>query len=144
MPKKITFSNMRSRKPVLDTNDDDDIVVVEKQYQRKTPEELAAEERERVDILKEDRAERYRRRSRRVTSVTLDPEVFEIAKRLGNGNVSRGLDRAIFHYVDCRRVERDERKRVSNRGSAYRRTPARTHKKQGIDAERLNARRKQQ
>ena len=40
------------------------------------------------------------RRKRRKAYVTLDPLAHAIAKKLGNGNVSRGIDTALFAYQE--------------------------------------------
>jgi hypothetical protein len=43
-------------------------------------------------------ADHYRARKR--INLTLDAQAVHIAKKLGDGNVSRGVDRAIFFYRD--------------------------------------------
>lgn len=48
-------------------------------------------------------------RSRVRTYVTMDPDARRIAKRIGNGVISRGIDRALFHFADCRKVKRVKR-----------------------------------
>jgi hypothetical protein len=40
-------------------------------------------------------------RKRVRTYVTMDPQARVIAKKIGNGVVSRGIDRALFHFADC-------------------------------------------
>jgi hypothetical protein len=43
-------------------------------------------------------ADHFRKRKR--INLTLDPLAAAIAKKLGDGNMSRGLDRAVFFYRD--------------------------------------------
>jgi hypothetical protein len=45
-------------------------------------------------------------RKRLRTYVTMDPNAKAIAKRIGNGVVSRGIDRALFHFDECPRIRR--------------------------------------
>lgn len=49
-------------------------------------------------------------RKRVRTYVTMDPQARAIAKRIGNGVVSRGIDRALFHFDECARAKKQPRK----------------------------------
>lgn len=40
-------------------------------------------------------------RKRVRTYVTMDPQAKAIAKRIGNNVISRGIDRALFHFDEC-------------------------------------------
>jgi hypothetical protein len=57
-------------------------------------------------VIKIAPADSNRKRIR--TYVTLDPNAKAIAKRIGNGVVSRGIDRALFHFVDCAKKGRSK------------------------------------
>lgn len=48
------------------------------------------------EILPDDA---HRKRKRR--NVTLSSKAVAIAKKLADGNVSRGIERALFHFHDC-------------------------------------------
>lgn len=54
-------------------------------------------------------------RTRERIYVTLDPDARRIARKIGNGVVSRGIDRALFHFDECelRASERKPPKRVT-------------------------------
>lgn len=56
-------------------------------------------------LLPEDH---YRKRKRR--NVTLSPQALAIAKKIHQGNVSQGIERALFHYHDCPRTDRRKKK----------------------------------
>lgn len=45
-------------------------------------------------------------RKRKRANITLDPTALAIAKKLAGGNISRGIERALFHYHDCPRTDR--------------------------------------
>lgn len=45
-------------------------------------------------------------RKRIRTYVTMDPQAKAIAKKIGNGIVSRGIDRALFHFDECSQSRR--------------------------------------
>lgn len=51
-------------------------------------------------------------RARQRIYVTLNPDSIAIARRIGNGVASRGIDLALFHFNDCRT------KRVKAHGKA--------------------------
>lgn len=50
----------------------------------------------------------HRKRKRR--NVTLSPRALAIAKKLAEGNVSRGIERALFHFDDCPEAAARKRK----------------------------------
>lgn len=52
-----------------------------------------------MQIAREQSHEKPRNRTR--VYVTLDPDALRIAKRIGSNIISRGIDRALFHYADC-------------------------------------------
>jgi hypothetical protein len=72
---------------------------------RTQAEHEAAETRARkkgVDFeLLPDDAHRIRKRR----NITLSPRALAIAKKLADGNVSRGIERALFHFHDCPRTD---------------------------------------
>lgn len=41
-------------------------------------------------------------RKRERIYLTLDPNAIAIARRIGNGVASRGVDRALFHFTECK------------------------------------------
>jgi hypothetical protein len=45
-------------------------------------------------------------RKRIRTYVTMDPTAKAIAKKIGNGVISRGIDRALFHFGECEHAAR--------------------------------------
>lgn len=47
-------------------------------------------------------------RKRKRTYITMDPEAISIARKIGNGVISRGVDRALFHFADCRKKTQGE------------------------------------
>lgn len=53
-----------------------------------------------VHLLPDDH---FRRRKRK--NVTLDPTAIAIAKKLAGGNISRGIERALYHFQDCPRTD---------------------------------------
>lgn len=61
-----------------------------------------------VYLLPEDH---YRKRKRQ--TITMDPQVRAIAKKIANGNISRGIERALLHWFDCPRTDR---RRMKTRG----------------------------
>lgn len=52
------------------------------------------------------------RRLRRKAYVTLDPLAHQIAKKLGKGIVSHGIDKALFAYQERQEAERAEKRVV--------------------------------
>lgn len=74
-----------------------------------------------IEEMREARAQRTKRgvvekpahllpddhfRKRKRSNITLDPTALAIAKKLAGGNISRGIERALFHYHDCPRTDR--------------------------------------
>lgn len=58
-----------------------------------------------VHLLPEDH---YRKRKR--YTITLSPDAHALAKKVANGNVSRGIEYALLHWQDCPRTDRRRRK----------------------------------
>jgi hypothetical protein len=56
-------------------------------------------------LLPEDH---YRKRKR--YTITLSKDAHAIAKKVANGNVSRGIENALLHWHDCPRTDRRRRK----------------------------------
>lgn len=54
-----------------------------------------------VYLLPEDH---YRKRKRQ--TITMDPKARAIAKKIGDGNISRGIEHALLHWFDCPRTDR--------------------------------------
>jgi hypothetical protein len=52
-------------------------------------------------LLPEDH---YRRRKRQ--TITMSSETRALAKKIGNGNISGGIERALLHWHDCPRTDR--------------------------------------
>jgi len=55
-------------------------------------------------------ADYYRARKR--INLTLDAQAVHIAKKLGDSNVSRGVDRALFYYRDSQQEKRHAKKKA--------------------------------
>ncbi len=49
-------------------------------------------------------------RKRKRSNMTLSSEARAIAKKIGNGVVSRGVEAALLHWKDCPRTDRRRRK----------------------------------
>ena len=86
-----------------------------KEYPKVTPEVLArlgvkVKEKpnptteEEMETARHEMREHTRRRKR--INITLDPRALSIARRIGNGNASRGIDLAIFHFDMCDQAPR--------------------------------------
>lgn len=56
-------------------------------------------------------ADAIRKRKRR--NITLSDEALRIARKLADGNVSRGIDRALTHYAECALANRRGRPKKS-------------------------------
>lgn len=50
-------------------------------------------------------------RKRKRVNCTLGPQAIALAKKLGNGVASRGVEFALLHYIDCPRTDRRKRHR---------------------------------
>lgn len=49
-------------------------------------------------------------RTRKRHTITMAKEAHAIAKKIGNGNVSGGIERALLHWLECPRTDRRKAK----------------------------------
>lgn len=73
---------------------------------RKAREKRGVKEKAPAYLLPDDH---FRKRKRR--NITLSPQALAIAKKIDQGNVSRGIECALVHYFECPRTDRRRKKK---------------------------------